>query len=62
MKVKVRRRKPAPKEQEQAKKKRSSIFDEYRTIRIIRKEIAVFGVPYQVIYDDYKSTTSKRSS
>lgn len=62
MKVKVRRRKPAPVAAEQAKKKRSCIFDEHSVIKIIRKEITTFGVPDHVIYDDYKSTTSKSSS
>jgi hypothetical protein len=61
MKVKVRRRKPAPVAAEQTKKKRYCIFDEHSVIKKIRKKITTFGVPDHVIYDDYKSTTSNNS-
>lgn len=60
MKVKVRRREPAPIAAEQALKKRNFIFDERSSVKIIRKKTTTFGVPDRVIYDDYKSTASRK--
>ncbi len=61
MKVKIRKHKksPAPVAAEQVKEKQSCIFDENSTIKKIRRNISTYGIPNHVIYDDYKSTTSK---
>ena len=61
MKVKLRKCKKSPAllVAEQVKGKKGCIFDENSTSKRIRKEIPKYVVPNHVIYDDYKSTTSK---
>lgn len=63
MKVKLKKQKksPAPVATEQAKEKRNYIFDENSTIKKNRRNTSTYGVPNYVVYDDYKSTTSKSS-
>lgn len=51
MKVKVRKRKPAPIATEQAKRK--------STLERLRRISHHYGVPKETIFDDYKPDTSK---